>query len=453
MSARQQPLAGADSFWFQAEDTTNLMVINGFLVLEGRLDLDRLKAEVTRGLLGHDRFRRPVLRTDGAARWGSEEGFDPDAHFEQLHLPPPGGELGLKALMSDLVATPLAPDRPLWKVYLVDGHETGSVVVARIHHCIADGIALVQVLLSLAEEGGGPGTRAVPTSEGGLLEHALERVRHTVGHTQEVLHQGWRFMEHLSPSELLRHGHDFGSALSKLTLMSSQDHPAFKGRLGSEKVVGWSAPMSLEPIKAMGRKVDGKVNDVLLAMTAGALRRYLERQGWSVGPGEVLRVTVPVNLRPLAEAHLLGNRFGLVFLHLPVHLAQVEARLEAVKREMDQIKAGAEALVSFGLMQAIGQVPAEVEAQLVDLFSRKASMILTNVPGPQRPLVFAGLPVRRLMFWVPQSGTISLGLSIISYAGEVTLGVTADRGLFPEPQVLADAMRQEHDHMAEVLGV
>jgi WS/DGAT/MGAT family acyltransferase len=210
--------------------------------------------------------------------------------------------------------------------------------------------------------------------------------------------------------------------------------------------------MALDPIKAMGRAVNGKVNDVLLALAAGALRRWLEARGTPLEAGEALRATVPINLRPMDQVVELGNRIGMVFVHLPVAVRGVRARLDAVKAEMDAIKGSAEAPVTFGLMRALGFTSPEVEDALLDVFSRKASLVLSNVPGPSARLRFAGQPLRRLMFWVPQSGSISLGLSIISYAGEVMLGACADRGLFPDLGELSEAVHAEHDHMAEVLG-
>lgn len=449
MGRELEALPAADAFWLDAETPDNLMVINGVLGLDGVVELETLRRTIEPGLLGFTRFRRPIVRREGRAYWGPEAAaFDARAHFEEITLSEGATEADIQAVVSELVSRPLPEGRPLWQTYLLQGHPRGSVVVSRVHHCIADGIALVHVLLSMASPASpppAPNTPAPPVPVG-----PLDRVRRAVAGAQERVHQGWRFMEHFSPREVVRRGQDFTSAASKLATMSSQTHPVFKGRLGVDKVVAWTEPMPLAPIKALGQRRSAKINDVLVAMAAGAIRRYLEARGAPVD-GEILRATVPVNLRPMSQAHQLGNRFGLVFLHLPVSKADPEARLAAVKAEMDAIKGGAEAVVSFGLLRALGFASGAIEEQAVDLFSRKSSLVLTNVPGPRAPLLFAGRPLRRIMFWVPQTGSVSMGLSIISYVDHVMVGVQVDRGLMPEPGALTRAMEDELSHMLEVL--
>ncbi len=445
-----EPIAAADAFWLHADAPENLLVINGLLALDGHLELTTLKQTVQDGLLRFPRFRRHVVHSGGRAHWGGEQDFDADRHFEETTLSGPVDERALQDFVSQRVSEPLPESLPLWRVHLVHGHPRGSAIVVRVHHCVADGIALVSVLLSMAQQAHEGPTAEAPEPVQGILQPALQRVRGALAHTSELVHQGWRFVEHLAPQEVLRHGHDLATALSKLATLSAQDHPTFKGRLGAAKAVSWSEPMPLDKIKALGKRLDGKVNDVLVAMAAGALRRYLLSRDQPVND-EVLRATVPVNLRPLSEAHKLGNRFGLVFLHLPIHLEDPRARFDAVRAEMNEIKGGAEAMAAFGLIRAMGAAPAPLEAQAVDLFSRKTSMVLTNVPGPRQPLLFAGRPLRRVMFWVPASGSVSMGLSIISYVDHVMVGVQVDRGLVPDPHQVTDAMNHELQHMLQVL--
>lgn len=448
-----EPMAAVDAFWLNAETPENRMIINGILALDGVLEMGDLVKTVQDGLLGFDRFRRPVEREDGHPSWGPELDFLPEGHFETRQLPLGSSEpeRDLQALVSELLSRPLREDQPLWHTYLVQGHPRGSVVVIRVHHCIADGIALVYVLLSMAHakpDAGPPPPQAAPH---GSSATGFDWVREKLEHTSERLHQGWHLLEHLNPQHLLRKGHDLSAAIGKLTTMSAQDHPVLKGRLGTEKAVAWTEPLDLSRIKALAKRADAKINDVLVAMATGGLRRYIASRGQPVD-GEILRATVPVNLRPLSQAHELGNRFGLVFLDLPIYEASPRARLAAVRESMNKIKGGAEAVVSYGLLRAIGAGPEALEEQAVDLFSSKTSLILTNVPGPRTPLTFAGRPVRRIMFWVPQSGSVSLGLSIISYVDHVMVGVQVDKGLVPDPFAVAEAMADELDVLEQALA-
>jgi diacylglycerol O-acyltransferase len=184
------------------------------------------------------------------------------------------------------------------------------------------------------------------------------------------------------------------------------------------------------------------VNDVLVAAATGALRRYLDKKGDNT-KGLSIRASVPVNLRPLDQAHKLGNSFGLVFLTLPIGIVDPVKRLRAIKKEMDELKRSPEALVAYGVLNLMGLAPVEVEKLGLRFFGSKATAVLTNVPGPKEPLYLAGQKLDKVMFWVPQSGRLGLGISILSYAGGVMLGVATDEGLIPDPDKIVDAFSQE----------
>lgn len=154
---------------------------------------------------------------------------------------------------------------------------------------------------------------------------------------------------------------------------------------------------------------------------------------------------VPFNLRPLDEPlpRELGNRFGLVLLELPVGIEDPLERTAEVKRRMDAIKHGHEGAISYGILELMGHTPAAVESRLIDYFSAKGSMVLTNVPGPRTRLSVAGTEMAGVLVWAPCSGSIGMSVSIFSYAGKVTVGFLTDAGLVPDPQSLADATRAQ----------
>ena len=200
--------------------------------------------------------------------------------------------------------------------------------------------------------------------------------------------------------------------------------------------------MSLRSVKATGRALDATVNDVLVAAVAGAVGRHLAAAG--AQPDE-LHAMVPFNLRPLEEPlpRDLGNRFGLVLLGLPVGIEDPVARLSAVREQMLAIKDSHEGALAYGILGVVGRTPAQVEERLVDFFSAKATMVLTNVPGPRRQVTLAGTPVRGVLVWAPCSGSVGMSVSVFSYAGKVTAGFLTDAGLVAEPQGLADDFRRE----------
>ncbi len=453
-------LSAVDTAWLHMEDPTNLMMVTGVLVLDGALDFTRLTELLRERLLRVPRFRQRVVESRlplAAPRWETDATFDLRSHLHHVALAPPGDAGALRDLVSDLMSTPLDFTKPLWQFHLVDGFGTGSVLVGRLHHSIGDGIALVKVLLSMADGAESfPGT-PVPAGEpeaeeertGGLLGPAADVLSRTRNATEELVREGMDALTH--PEHLLdlaARGASGADALAKLLLMDPDPETPFKGSLGVAKRAAWSEPVPLEQVKAVGKALGGTVNDVLLTAVTGALRRYLEGRGGAV-EGLEFRAVVPVNLRRPGDEGL-GNRFGLVFLPLPVGLESVTERLSVLRERMDELKRSPEAVVAFGLLGAFGSVPAEIERLVVDIFGRRGTGVMTNVVGPRERISLAGVPVKELMFWVPQSGRLGLGVSILSYAGGVSLGVATDAGLVPDPERILLAFREEFDALVSL---
>jgi len=148
----------------------------------------------------------------------------------------------------------------------------------------------------------------------------------------------------------------------------------------------------------------------------------------------------------------LGNRFGLVFLSLPVGIADPLERIAEVRRRMRQLKRSAEPVVTYGILTAMGRSPKLVQQAVVKLIASKTTAVLTSVPGPQQPLYLAGRRIRDVFFWVPQAGRVGLGLSICSYAGQVRLGVATDAGLVPDPERIVEGFHEEFDDLRRRSG-
>ena len=156
-----------------------------------------------------------------------------------------------------------------------------------------------------------------------------------------------------------------------------------------------------------------------------------------------IRGVVPVNLRAPGQAHQLGNRFGLVFLGLPLGLESPAARLVEVRRRMRALKRSPGAAATFELLWMMGVSPRPLLDAVVDLFATKATAVVTNVIGPEKPLSILGAPLRQAMFWVPCAGHLGLGVSLLSYAGQVWVGVHSDAGLVPDPERIISAFEEE----------
>jgi WS/DGAT/MGAT family acyltransferase len=215
---------------------------------------------------------------------------------------------------------------------------------------------------------------------------------------------------------------------------------------GGAKRVAWASPLPLDEVKTLGRALGASVNDVLLACAAGALRAYLRAMG-DPTDGVMIRALVPVNLRPAEQAYRLGNRFGLVFLELPVGVENPVERLYAVRAHMDTLKGSQQPILALGLLAAMGAGPRILQEALLAVLARNASAVMTNVPGPAQPLYLAGSRIDSLMFWVPQAGDIGMGVSILSYGGRVQFGVATDRKLCPDPARIAEGFAEQFEQL------
>jgi WS/DGAT/MGAT family acyltransferase len=462
--ARRERISGVDTAWLRMEHPTNLMMIVGILVFEGRVELAKVKRTLERRFLAFRRFRQRAVQDSTGAWWEDDGNFDIDSHVHRLALPGRADKAELEALVSDLASTPLDFSKPLWQFHLVDNYDGGSALIMRIHHCYADGIALTQVMLSMTHETAA-GSLALPreavaeaegpVADADIWAQFLKPVAGALEGVQQLgrslLDQGRELAANPQAAtgaleEATRKGMDFAGEIAKLALMGRDAPTRFKGPLGVRKRAAWAKPFPLDEVKVMGKALDCSINDVLLAMAAGALRAYLEAQGDPVD-GIEIRALVPVNLRPAGEGRQLGNRFGLVFLDLPVGVDHPLERLVEVRRRMQALKGSYQPVIALGLLHTVGYGPKVLQEQVTTLLSQNASLVMTNVPGPQQPRHFAGRRILELDFWVPQSGGIGLGLSILSYDGKIQFGVISDAGLVPDPESIVSRFHDEFDRL------
>jgi diacylglycerol O-acyltransferase len=425
-------LSAADGAWWRMEHPTNPMTITAVFTFVEPLGYEELQQLIERKLLRYGRFRQRIVGSGrrGGARWEEDPDFTLRNHLRRVNLPEPADQGALQGLVGELMSTPLPADRPPWQIHHIPTYRDGSAMVVRIHHCIGDGMSLVRVLLGMADEpvaGAAASAHKTFTGAGAPSTRAL-----------------------VSPARFLaaaRTGGGAAATVGRLLAMRADPRTVFRGALGTTKRAAWSRPIPLDDVKRIGRRLGGTVNDVLLSAVAGALRAYLARRG-ARADGLTLRAVVPVNLRRPDDLDSLGNKFGLVFLPLPVGEPDPLARLRATKRNMDRIKRSPEAVVVFGLLRALGKTTPALLVRAVNMLGRKATAVITNVPGPYEPIRFCGKVIESVMFWVPQSGRLGLGISILSYAGQVRIGVASDAGLVPDPESIAAAF---HDALDELL--
>ncbi len=422
--SRSERVSAVDAAWLRMDLPTNPMMITGVLQLDGEVAFEEVRRGLDERLRAHGRFHQvpvPSVVPFVPARWTDDATFDLERHVKRVELSSNErvrGDAALRDLVSELLSAPLDRTRPLWDAHVIEGVPGGTAIIARVHHAMGDGVALVRVLLGIADVGSDDGAGA---PEVGLARSARGGLAATV-------------MRALS--EL--------ATLVRLLLLSRDHRSPIKGELGREKRAAWSRPIALERVRAVAGAVSGKVNDVLIAAVAGALRTHLgggDAQRWP----HLLRALVPVYIRGGADR--MGNHFGLVFVDLPDDATPLR-RVHTAKARMDAVKGAPDALVAMKILGALGMASRTIERIGVALFTKKASVLVTNVPGPKAEVTLFGAPLRSVLVWAPVSGSVGLGVTLMSYAGEVRMGVSADVKRLETPEAIVLAFEAELDAMA-----
>ncbi len=451
-----QPMTPVDAAWYHFDGPVNTAVITSIVLTRTPLDFARVRRVYTHRLARFARFSQRVVERGfpiATPHWEAMPDFEIDQQLHHIALPPPGDDAALTELINDLASTPLDRARPLWDVHVVDGVNGGSALITRLHHCIGDGTANVLVARALfdntPEAPLGPRPKRVPPPAApGLIGQLTAPVLGLAGRTAQQLRAAVDSAVDVAthPQQALRKAGIAvaGAGLLAAELLKKSDpRSPLKGEFGLKKRVAWSAQVRLDDVKAIGAPLGAKINDVLVAGMTGALRHYLHGRGVDVNHMTV-RAMVPVDLRPPERAHELGNEFGIVLLDLAIRSKDPLQRLRATKAHMDQLKRSPEPVAALAFFNILGRVPKAVEDIAVQMFGRKASVVMTNVAGPKEPLYLAGVPIDRVMFWVPHPGKeLGMGISILSYQGAATLAVIADAHLLPDPEAITRQFERE----------
>ncbi len=459
---RREPVASVDSAWLRMDEPGNLMVVNAVIVLSEPVSFERYRDLLASHLPAVPRLRQRIVKsrnTSGALVW------EPDPHFDlayHLRLAPleHADQTSLQDLVGRVMGDAFDPRRPLWQFHFVPHYEDGCAIICRVHHCIGDGLALLHVLLMFADDppadlakAAAEAAEAAPAVKGrpGLLRRSLSPLASFTRTVEEsVVHEVKEIIAR--PARALDVTRDLSigaGAARKLLLMSSDPRTVFKGPLSDDKRAVWSQGIAIDTLKEIAGVTGSKINDVVLAAVAGGLRRYLLSREQPV-EGLELRAVVPVNLRPMEQSSELGNRFGLVFVPLPLGIDDPLDRIFAVRDRTQEIKRSPEALLTFQILRMLGVTPSPLFETVVNLFGRRATAVVTNVMGPREPLRMAGTTLKQVIFWVPCSGHLGIGVSIFSYAGHLWVGIATDASLVPDPQVIIDGFESEMTTLMEL---
>jgi diacylglycerol O-acyltransferase len=427
--------------------------VGGTLILEGDPpSFEELLAHVDSRLHLVPRFRQRVTAAPGLQlsnpRWGDDPEFDLRRHVRHAALPAPGSREQLRELVGGIMSEPLDLTRPLWQLYLIEGLGDGRhAVLSKTHHALVDGVSAIDVgtiLLDPNPEGTempGPDEPWEPDQSSPAMlfvRDATDRVRRPLRSARKAA-TGALTMPRETASRVKRTAEGFAGLAA-----GGPGAPAspLNVEIGRDRRVAW-VPASLQALKDARGEGGATVNDVILAVTAGAIGRFLERRG-DEAPEHLLAL-VPVSIRRPDEKLELGNRITTIMVRLPIGIADPAERLEAVREETARLKQSEQARAASLIIEATGWTPPTINRVLADAMSRPLTwnLAVSNVPGPQMPFYLLGRRLLEVYPFVPLSPQRhALTVGVVSYDGGVFFGLTGDRDQLADLDELAAAFEE-----------
>jgi diacylglycerol O-acyltransferase / wax synthase len=457
MSAIEDRLSSLDSTFLELEqaDEGALMHIGGALMFDPPADgggppsVEQLieLLESRADLLPHHRSRLSEPRAHGLRRpaWVEDTSFDVRAHVRHATLPAPGGDAELHEWLADFWSHRLDRARPLWEVTLVDGLVGDRWVLAtKTHHAMVDGVGSMDMghLLLDTEPHPAPRPPAPPSESNGESERGRRLPDWLPPAVAGKLAKA-AFGAARNPRRIVRAG-EAAAAMSEMVWndeINAARPSSLNVPIGTTRRFT-SVPFDLAEVKEIKRVLGGTVNDVVLAISTGALRRLLEHRGEELD--RPLRAMVPVNLR--GDNHDgIGNKVTSLFVELPIGESHLQRRYRLTRSAALALKEGTGALGGSTLVQVTSLAPPLLHESIARMLfaPRLFNIQITNVPGPQFPLYAFGSRLRRITPLVPLFADHAVGMAIVSYDGELVFGINADYAAMPDLDVLAAALRDE----------
>lgn len=428
---------------------------------DGGIDIDRIREFVESKMQYVPRYRQKLawVPFERHPVWVDDHEFDLSIHVRHSSLPLPGTDEQLKELVGHLASRNLDRAKPLWELWIVEGlSDDRFAVVAKVHHCMIDGIAgvdLMAVMFNVVPseeiEPASPWSpRPVPTGAELLAGEAGRRLRSSIdlvkdlgklaGDTQQLAGEAGRRIKAMA------------SSLSSGWLSSASSTP-LNGRMSPNRRIDWQVT-DLERVKQIKNALGGTVNDVVLAVAAGAIRRFLTiNRGFDVD-GLDYRVMAPVSVRASGQRGQLGNHVAMWLVSLPVDEPSPVERFRRIQAETRALKETDQALGAATLVQLSGGAPSTLVALGARLAAgnmRPFNMTVTNVPGPQFPLYLLGSRLLTQIPLVPLWAEHGLGLAQFSYNGMLTWGLNADRDIVPDLSEFGSAIETSLDELTAAL--
>jgi len=443
-------LPPADAMFLHLEDDHTHMHVASVTIFEGSVDYEEALDEVRRRLHLVPRFRQKLAFVPlGLERpvWVDDPHFNIEYHVRHTALPAPGTEEQLKRLAGRVMSQQLDRTKPLWEIWLVDKLAGDRfAMIAKTHHCLVDGVAgadITAVLLDLAPQPPELHAQAwTPEPEPTPAQLMSEAVRERTTQPVEIL-RGVRAATR-APRRMLKEATNFLEGIGALAWAGLNPAPKspINVPIGPHRRVEF-VRASLDDFKTIKNALGGTVNDVVLAVVSGSLRRFLQHRGVDVR-GLELKAMVPMSTRTDDERGALGNRVTAMAAPLPVYEEDPVMRLGIVRESMKDVKSSKQAVGAEMITQLSGFAPPTILGQVGRLQAQQrfVNVLVTNVPGPQFPLYSRGHPLVDLFPMAPLAANQALNFAVMSYNGQFGFGLVADYDAIPDLGIIAEGLEK-----------
>ncbi len=451
-------LTAIDASFLHNEGHSSHMHVGAITILEGPPPaytdfLDQIRGRLHLVPRYRQKLVLPPLET-GRPVWADDPTFNLEYHIRHTALPEPGDEPQLLLLAGRIFSQRLDRSKPLWETWFVEGLEGNRfALISKTHHALIDGIAgvdLLTVLFDLSpvpQELETPGDEWQPAREPSSTDLVAAGLRGLAKTATEVVGRAASAMTH--PERAIGNAREAVEGVSEIVWAGLNPAPEtpLNVEIGPHRRLG-VVRTDLADLKRIKDALGGTVNDVVLTIVAGALRRWLHSRGVRT-EGMELRGLVPVSIRGQEERGQLGNRIAAMRGPLPVYIADPVARLRFVKQSMDGLKESKQALGAEVIASVNNFAPPTILAQAsrINFSTRLFNLIVTNVPGPQFPLYVLGRELQDLfpVAFLPENH--ALAIAIMSYNGRINFGLLADYDALPDLDVILDGLGESRDEL------
>jgi len=436
------------------------MHVGSCIIFQGKApSYNDLLAHIESRLQFVPRYRQkltPVPLAQGRPVWADDPNFNLSYHVRHVALPEPGSETELKNKAGRIFSQMLDRSKPLWEIYLVEGLKGNRfALIGKTHHCLVDGVSgvdIVSVLFDITKEGFKPDKPArqwlpqpLPTRAQLLAQVLAERI--TI--PNRAIQTAKRLLE--SPQKTLSKLQQHVAGISALAWAGLDPAPEspLNIEIGPHRRFEWITS-DLQQFKQIKNRLGGTVNDVVLAVVAGALRKFLSGRGNSVRDLS-LKVLVPVSVQVEHDAEHLGNHITAMTATLPIYEKDPFKRIQLISEEMASIKESGQAVGARALTELAGFAPPTIASQAarVQAKQRFFNLLVTNIPGPQQPLYLLGRKMLNIYPQVPLAEMQGLAIAVISYNGKMNFGLIGDYDALSDLRALTDYIQ---DAIDELLG-